>query len=262
MLRILESFIKEFCLFQGTLADLREKQTLRSVIAFETDNPEKAAAILSSNGIAPIVANGQVTIPLVEREVISKLNRQFVDAGVDVYQIKIVKNDLESIFMDLVKDYAAHMKFLHCFQSEWLKTRRSLSSWLVIIGALFTPTIVTIVRLVRSQRLHAESISPKFWETLWTSSWESMAIFLLPLGIILAASLVTQIEYKNNTWKQLHTTPQSLTTIFFAKLTVIMVMLVQFFFLFNIGIYLSGILPCLLTKESRSPRNRCRIYFF
>ncbi len=154
------------------------------------------------------------------------------------------------------------MKFFHCFQSEWLKTRRSLSSWLVIIGALFTPTIVTIVRLVRSQRLHAESISPKFWETLWTSSWESMAIFLLPLGIILAASLVTQIEYKNNTWKQLHTTPQSLTTIFFAKLAVIMVMLVQFFLLFNIGIYLSGILPCLLTKGVSFPSESVPYLFF
>jgi ABC-type multidrug transport system ATPase subunit len=95
---------KGVLLFQGTLADLRKKQTLRSVIAFETNNPEKAAAILASNGLAPIVANSQVTIPLVEKEIISRLNQQFVSAGVDVYQIRIVKNDLESIFMDLVKD--------------------------------------------------------------------------------------------------------------------------------------------------------------
>lgn len=154
------------------------------------------------------------------------------------------------------------MKFLRCFQSEWLKTRRSLSSWLVIIGALFTPTIVTVARLVKHQSLRVESISPKFWESLWTSSWESMAIFLLPLGIILAASLVTQIEYKNNTWKQLHTTPQSFTTIFFSKLAVITVMLVEFFVIFNIGFYLSGIIPCLLVPGVSFPAESVPYLFF
>jgi hypothetical protein len=139
------------------------------------------------------------------------------------------------------------MSFFYCFQSEWLKKRGSLSAWLVIIGAFFTPAIVTVVKLVRHRSLYAESISPNFWESLWSSSWESIAIFLLPLGVILAVSLLVQIEFKNNTWKQLHTVPQSLTNIFLAKLAVITVMIVQFLLLFNLGVYLSGVLPCLLT---------------
>ena len=73
-----------------------------------------------------------------------------------------------------------------------------------------------------------------------------MAVFLLPMGVILASSLITQMEYKNNTWKQLHTTPQSYTTIYFAKLLVIILLTIQFFIFFNIGILLSGILPCLI----------------
>ncbi len=67
------------------------------------------------------------------------------------------------------------------------------------------------------------------------------------LGIVLVTSLLAQIEFKNNAWKQLHTAPQSLTNIFLAKLAVILVMMLQFFALFNLGIYLSGVLPCLMT---------------
>ena len=138
--------------------------------------------------------------------------------------------------------------FVHSFKSEWLKKKRSLSSWLVIVGGFFTPLIITIVRLVHYKQLPALYAKDNFWNQLWQSSWESMAIFLLPIGVILATSLITQLEYKNNTWKQLHTTPLSFTTIFFSKLLLIIIMVVQFFILFNIGIYLSALIPYLLVK--------------
>jgi lantibiotic transport system permease protein len=138
------------------------------------------------------------------------------------------------------------LSFIHSFQSELLKTKRSLALWIVIIGGFFTPAIVTIIRLVQYKTLPTVYASDTFWMQLWQNSWESMAIFMLPMGVVLATSLITQIEYKNNTWKQLHTTPLSLTTIFFSKLTVIVVMMFQFFVLFNMGIYLSAVIPYLL----------------
>src|SRR6478609_2782413 len=104
--------------------------------------------------------------------------------------------------------------FVWSFQSEWLKKKRSLASWIVIIGGFFTPVIIIIARLVRHDTLIPIYSNDNFWKLLWKNSWESMAIFLLPLGVILATSLITQIEYKNNTWKQLHTVPLKLTTIF------------------------------------------------
>jgi lantibiotic transport system permease protein len=146
------------------------------------------------------------------------------------------------------------LSFLHSFQSERLKTKQSLASWIVIIGGFFTPTIVIIARLVQYQTLPALYSSDSFWLQLWQNSWESMAIFLLPMGVVLATSLITQIEYKNNTWKQLHTTPLSLTTIFFSKLAVIVVMMFQFFVLFNIGIYLSAVIPYLLVSGVPYPK--------
>jgi hypothetical protein len=140
------------------------------------------------------------------------------------------------------------MQFIYCFQAEWLKKKRSLASWLVVIGAFFTPSMLILIKLIKSSSLKEINQSPKFWEKHWMNSWESMAIFLLPLGIILSASLITQLEFKNNTWKQWHTTPQHFTTLFLAKLAVIITMMIQFFILFNIGVYLSGVIPGLFIK--------------
>ncbi len=147
-----------------------------------------------------------------------------------------------------------NLSFIHSFQSEWLKTRRSLASWLVLCGAFFTPLIIIVARLVHHDTLPKLYASDGFWNQLWRNSWESMAIFLLPVGVVLATSLVAQLEFKNNTWKQLHTVPLSFTTIFFAKLSVILVMLLQFFVLFNIGIYLSALIPYLLVSGVPYPK--------
>lgn len=135
--------------------------------------------------------------------------------------------------------------FVNSFESERLKTRRSAAAWLVLVGGFFIPAIVLIARLDNFSSLPAENAADHIWEKLYNHSWQFMAFALLPMGVILATSLITQLEFKNNTWKQLHTTPQSFTTIFFAKLAVILLMMLQFFILFNIGIYLSGVIPAV-----------------
>jgi hypothetical protein len=145
------------------------------------------------------------------------------------------------------------MRFIHGFQSEWLKKKRSLASWLVCIGALFTPMIVLTARIKNHAALPALYASDDFWRKSWNQSWESMEVFLLPIGIILATGLIAQIEYKNNTWKQLHTTPQGFTAIFLAKFLVILIMLVEVFALFNMGIYLSAVIPALIFSNLPYP---------
>ncbi len=143
--------------------------------------------------------------------------------------------------------------FIHSVQSEWLKKKRSAAFWLTFIGGLFIPLIIFIARIAEPEKLAAEQAEPEFWKIHFGNSWQPMAMFLLPFGIILVTSLVTQMEFKNNSWKQLHALPQSLTTVFFAKLTVILLMMLQVFVLFNIGIYLSGVLPSLFFKDVLYP---------
>ncbi len=118
-------------------------------------------------------------------------------------------------------------------QAEWLKQKGSLSSWLVIAGAVFTPLVILVGRLAYPKDLPKTYASARFWEENWMNQWESMAMLLIPMGIILAASLITQLEFKNNTWKQWHVTPYDLLVLFAAKYFSLFLLSLQFFLLFN-----------------------------
>ncbi|MFH0896062.1 MAG: ABC transporter permease [Bacteroidota bacterium] len=137
------------------------------------------------------------------------------------------------------------MIFINSLHSEWLKTKRSFAFWLTIIGGFFIPLIYFISFLYNGSSINSSPAGMNGWSMHFMQCWQNMTAFLLPMGVIMASSLITQMEFRNNTWKQLHTTPQSFTTIFFAKLSVIMLLTLQFFIFFNIGILLSGILPCI-----------------
>jgi hypothetical protein len=137
--------------------------------------------------------------------------------------------------------------------SEWLKTKRSLMLPLTMGTAFFIPSIILFVRLVRPGSLAQVYAAPDFWQRHWNASWEAMALMLLPLSIALLVSLVVQIEYRNNTWKQLHATPQALGTIFAAKLTVIVAVVVQLFAWFLLAIYVTAMVPPLLFAHVDAP---------
>jgi lantibiotic transport system permease protein len=145
--------------------------------------------------------------------------------------------------------------FVHAFQGEWLKKKRSLASWLVVVGGVFTPAMVILARLIYRERLPQIYAADGFWTLLWKNSWESMAIFFLPMAAILATSLITQIEFKNNAWKQVHALPIGLATIFFSKLAVVLLMMVQFLIMFTIAIYLSALVPYLLVSGVPYPKH-------
>ena len=154
------------------------------------------------------------------------------------------------------------MNFVNSFEAEWIKKKRSFAWWLVIIGGFFTPLVILIANLVYNEPLPLAYKDPLFWQSLWHSAMESMAIFLLPMGVIMSTSLITQMEFRNNTWKQMHTVPQSFTTLFMAKLTVITVMMMQFFILFNIGVFLTAIIPALVFGDVDFPTQPYPWIFF
>lgn len=144
--------------------------------------------------------------------------------------------------------------FLRAFRSEWLKRKRSAAAFLLIGGSLFTPAIIAAVRLLNYRSLPGIYGADRFWEQLWRSSWESMAVFFLPITAILATSLITQIEFRSNAWKQVHALPMSTAVLFLAKLGVVLVMMAQFLALFGAGIYLSGIAPSVLVPGVPDPK--------
>ena len=137
--------------------------------------------------------------------------------------------------------------------SEWLKQKRSLTFRLVLGSALFVPTIILLSRFRRVDGLPAIYRTPGFWDTLWVQAWESMALMILPMAIMLTVSLITQIEDRNHAWKQVLASPQTLATIFLAKLLVILALVVELVVLFTAAIYLCGILPAALFAGVHAP---------
>ncbi len=81
----------------------------------------------------------------------------------------------------------------------------------------------------------------------------SAGLLSIAMGAVLATSLIVQIEYRNNAWKQVHALPLGLATLYFSKLTIVVLMLVQFIVPFNLGIWLSAALPAWLLPGVTMP---------
>ena len=143
--------------------------------------------------------------------------------------------------------------FCRVVSSEWLKRRRSLTGWLVAGAAAFVPSIIFLSRFRRIGALPALYRDPEFWPRLWVQAWEAMALMILPLAVILLVSLITQIEDRNNGWKQVHASPVPLAAIFLAKLAVIHVLVAQLVILFTAAIYLAGVLPAIVIPGVPAP---------
>jgi lantibiotic transport system ATP-binding protein len=91
-------------LFQGTLPELVSKRQQNSFIIFETNNPTKSAQIINDFGIISRVEAGKIAIPILEKEMIAKINQKLVQNNVEIYQISKIENDLEKIFFDVISE--------------------------------------------------------------------------------------------------------------------------------------------------------------
>jgi lantibiotic transport system permease protein len=144
--------------------------------------------------------------------------------------------------------------FVQSLMAEWLKTRHTVALRLVLLGAIFIPTMMTLFQIYASDKFSYHIKKDQFWPELYVHSWEYMAVLLLPLGVILVTSQLAQIEFKNQTWKQTLITPQPLFMVYFNKLAIIFFLLLCFFLMFNIAIVISGYLPGLIMPSIDMPQ--------
>jgi ABC-type multidrug transport system ATPase subunit len=89
-------------MFQGTLDELKEKQQQSLSVVFETSDSSRTAEVLAAMRLEARFQNGRCELPALPKETIADINRQLVMKGIDVYEVSIVKNDLERIFMDMI----------------------------------------------------------------------------------------------------------------------------------------------------------------
>ena len=93
-------------LFQGSIDELRRlRQEVLSIRIATSDNAA-AFGMMASIGIAAQMADGEVVLPPLPAERVAALNRQLVARNLDVYEIRAVRNDLETIFLDMLRGCA------------------------------------------------------------------------------------------------------------------------------------------------------------
>ncbi len=91
-------------MFQGTLEALKEKQQQSSYIILDTNDHDKTLGIIRNNNLTSILKDGKITMPLASNKIIAQINQQLVNNDIEVYEISTVKNDLETIFMDVINN--------------------------------------------------------------------------------------------------------------------------------------------------------------
>jgi ABC-type multidrug transport system ATPase subunit len=89
-------------LFEGTMNELRAKKTRKSSVIYRTNDTEKVAGIFSGKGI-PFEKNKEsVKIPFQQKEKTAQLTRDLVFENIDVYEVAVEADDLETIFMQTI----------------------------------------------------------------------------------------------------------------------------------------------------------------
>jgi lantibiotic transport system ATP-binding protein len=91
-------------LFQGTIDELRRcRQEVLSIRVSTSDNVQ-AIRTITEEGIEARLVDEEIVLPALTGERIAALNRRLTARNLDVYEIRTVRNDLETIFLNLVRE--------------------------------------------------------------------------------------------------------------------------------------------------------------
>jgi lantibiotic transport system permease protein len=135
--------------------------------------------------------------------------------------------------------------FIFNTRAELLKTKRTSAMWLTVIGAAFIP-FINIIKCVSRPDYFVAQVQRDPWKVWIEYNWQIAASFFLVMYLILLSSLIVQIEYRNNTWKQVYTTPRAYADIFLSKFVIIHFLVIGCFLLFNVFIIASGYITAIV----------------
>lgn len=107
------------------------------------------------------------------------------------------------------------MSLLISLRSELLKTTRTASFYLTLIGAAVGPVMFLLNVVIDENEIDASAKDPL--NALFKILSEMNGTALFPFFVILICTLLPQVEYRNNTWKQVFASPQTKANVFLAK---------------------------------------------
>jgi hypothetical protein len=140
------------------------------------------------------------------------------------------------------------MNFYIATKTELLKTKRTASFWLSVLGAALIPGIFFLGYTLNPEGAY-KSLAAAPWQTHFMQGWQALAAFLFPMFVILICTLIPHIEYRSNSWKQVFASPRSITNIYFSKFVTIHLMIFFFYLLFNALMILSGVFVNLIHSK-------------
>jgi ABC-2 type transport system ATP-binding protein len=89
-------------LFQGTLQELEQRQQQGSYTVIATNDEVAALRLIRNMNLEVSTQKGKIVLPVLANEQLAAINAQLVSNGLSVYEITTIKNDLETIFINMV----------------------------------------------------------------------------------------------------------------------------------------------------------------
>ena len=131
------------------------------------------------------------------------------------------------------------MNLLISLRFEILKTKRTAAIYLAFI----TGTLGLVISMLD---LIFDGVPPDskaiIFDELMTDKFQITTFLMFPLFIILSCTLLPQIEYKNNTWKQVFASPQPKWMIFVSKFLNVQLLIVIFLFTDLLMMFLGAVI--------------------
>ena len=129
------------------------------------------------------------------------------------------------------------MTFPIAIKAELLKTKRTSVIYVAMIASFIPPLMMFFFTGEEAESMKVLAKDP--WNDYFDGGSQFLHIVFLPLYVILITSLIPQLEHRNNTWKQVLTSPQSKFNIYFSKFFIIQLLIIFYLLLHNIYITLS-----------------------
>ena len=138
------------------------------------------------------------------------------------------------------------MQLLLSLRSELLKTKRTATLYLCLIASAVIPFVFLLETCIGT--LEPETLQDP-WKAFFMGGLSGMGFIILPMYVILISTLLPQIEYRNNTWKQVLVSPQRQSQLFLAKFLVSHIYILLLLVLFTLLMFIAGGLSQLILSE-------------
>lgn len=123
------------------------------------------------------------------------------------------------------------MNFQKTLRGEVIKIKRTSLLYFTILAAAFTPLVVLFDNIDGTPD---KGLQEDPFRSFYLEGYQFVAFIFIPLFIVLITTLLMQIEYKNNTWKQVLASPQPLYSILLSKFLVVQGLVILMMVIFNL----------------------------